>query len=217
MRVFLVEDHPVFRLGLKELIEQEEDLVVCGEADDIPKALVGVEKSRPDLVVVDISLQGRSGLELVKALADLSPPIPTLVLSMHEESVYAERSLRTGAKGYIMKHETSESIIQALRTVLSGEVYLSTRMASLLIGKLARGSGAQSPGEALTNREMEVFVLMGRGLTTKEISDKLCLSPKTVGTYRERIKEKLGHKNSIEMQRHAVQWVEAERYGKSPD
>lgn len=210
MRVYIVEDHPIFRLGLKELLEQEEDLEVCGEAEEIGPALEGIARAKPDLAIVDIALKGRNGLDLVKALADSRECGAVLVLSMHEESVYAERSLRAGALGYIMKHETSESIVKAVRSVLAGRIWVSERIAASMLGRLARAKGetALTPEELLTDREIEVFTLIGRGRTTKEISDDLCLSPKTIGTYRERIKEKLGHKNSVEVARHAVQWVE---------
>lgn len=210
MRVYIVEDHPVFRLGLKELLEQEEDLEVCGEAEDIPQALEGVRATRPDLAIVDLALKGRNGLDLVKALVEEKCAGAVLVLSMHEESLYAERSLRAGALGYIMKHETSDLIVTAVRRVLAGKIYVSERIMGAMLGRIARTKGQieAPPEELLTDREMEVFTLIGKGRTTKEISDELCLSPKTIGTYRERLKEKLGHKNSVEVARHAVQWVE---------
>lgn len=218
MKVFIVEDHPIFRLGLKELLEQEADMTVCGEAEEIGEALAAIERAKPDLVIVDIALKGRNGLDLVKTLSDSGEGPPILVLSMHEESVYAERALRAGALGYIMKHETSESIVTAARSVLKGRVFVSERVSSLLLSKVARGGAAlkqgQAPEQELTDREMEVFELLGKGMTTKEISETLCLSPKTIGTYRERIKEKLGHKNAMEMQRHAVQWVEESKFGR---
>lgn len=216
MKIYLVEDHPIFRIGLKELIEQEEDLVVCGEAEDIPEAIRGIEAGKPDMVIVDIALKGRNGLDLVKTLGETHPDLAVLVLSMHEESVYAERAIRAGALGFIMKHETADNIVTAVRCVLTGKVYLSDKMKAALIGKFARKGTMQpeAPEARLTDREIEVFEMMGRGMTTKDISDALFLSPKTVGTYRERMKEKLGHKNAVELQRHAVQWVEAGRFGK---
>jgi len=216
VKIYLVEDHPVFRFGLKELIEQEEDLLVCGEAEELAEALTGIEEKKPDMVIVDVALKGRNGLDLVKTLGERRPGLPILVLSMHEESIYAERALRAGALGFIMKHEAADKIITAVRSVLAGGVYLSDKMKSALIGKLARQGTIehQVPEAQLTDREIEVFEMIGRGMTTKEISDALFLSPKTIGTYRERIKEKLGHRNAMEMQRHAVQWVEANRFGK---
>ena len=209
IRVFLVEDHPVFRLGLRELIEQELDLHVCGEAENIGAALNEITRSRPDMVIIDISLVGRSGLELVKQLKDQMPHLPTLVLSMHEESLYAERALQAGARGYIMKHETSDLIVEAIRKVCLGEVYLSAKMTRSVLYKMVGGTASPPlPQESLTNRELEVFEMVGRGLTTQEISKRLCLSAKTIGTYRERIKEKLKLRNASELAHRAVQWVE---------
>jgi DNA-binding NarL/FixJ family response regulator len=209
IRVFLVEDHPVFRLGLRELIEQELDLHVCGEAENVGAAWNELTRSKPDLVIIDISLVGRSGLELVKQIKDQLPGLPTLVLSMHEESLYAERALQAGARGYIMKHETSDLIVEAIRKVCMGEVYLSAKMTSSVLYKMVGGSvKAPLPQENLTNRELEVFEMIGKGLTTQEISRRLCLSAKTVGTYRERIKEKIQLRNGSELIQRAVQWVE---------
>ncbi len=211
IRVFLVEDHPVFRLGLRELIEQEPDLQVCGEAKNVGEGWERVNRERPDLVIVDISLEGRNGLELVKQFKDQDPDLPTLVLSMHEESLYAERALQAGARGYIMKDETADLIIDAIRKVHAGEVYLSAKMTGEMLYKMVGGSTRSLlPHQALTNRELEVFEMIGRGRTTKEISDKLCLSAKTIGTYRERIKEKLNLRNASELSHRAVQWVEQE-------
>lgn len=209
IRVFLVEDHPVFRLGLRELIEQELDLQVCGEAENIGTAWDRIVRIRPDLVVVDISLVGRSGLELVKQLKDEFAEMPTLVLSMHEEALYAERSLQAGARGYIMKHETSDLIVDAIRKVCSGGVYLSAKVTNNILYKMVGGPAkGPLPQQCLTNRELEVFEMIGRGLTTQEISKRLCLSAKTVGTYRERIKEKMQLRNASELAQRAVQWVE---------
>jgi len=209
IRVFLVEDHPVFRLGLRELIEQELDLRVCGEAKNVGEAWDHIVRSKPNLVIVDISLVGRSGLELVKQLKDQFPALPTLVLSMHEESLYAERALQAGARGYIMKHETSDLIVDAIRRVCRGEVYLSAKMTSNILYKMVGGtSKGPLPEQCLTNRELEIFEMIGRGLTTQEISVRLCLSAKTIGTYRERIKEKMQLRNASELAQRAVQWVE---------
>lgn len=209
IRVFLVEDHPVFRLGLRELIEQELDLQVCGEAENIGAAWDKIVRNTPDLVIIDISLVGRSGLELVKQLKDEYPDLPTLVLSMHEESLYAERALQAGARGYIMKHETSDLIVDAIRKVSQGEVFLSAKMTSNVLFKMVGGAPKSPlPQQCLTNRELEVFEMIGKGLTTQEISHRLCLSAKTVGTYRERIKEKMLLRNASELTQRAVQWVE---------
>ena len=209
IKVFLVEDHPVFRFGLRELIEQELDLQVCGEAENVGTAWDKISSNQPDLVIIDISLIGRSGLELVKQIKDEYPDLPTLVLSMHEEALYAERALQAGARGYIMKHETANLIVDAIRKVCSGEVYLSTKMTSEVLYKMVVGAvKGPLPQQCLTNRELEVFEMVGRGLTTQEISKRLCLSAKTIGTYRERIKEKLKLRNASELTHRAVQWVE---------
>lgn len=209
VKVFLVEDHPIFRLGLRELIEQEADLQVCGEAENVGTAWEKIRQVQPDLVIIDISLAGRSGLELVKQLKQEYPELPTLVLSMHEEALYAERALQAGAYGYIMKHETADLIVDAIRKVCSGGVYLSTKMTSEILCKMVGGaSKGPQPEQCLTNRELEVFEKVGRGLTTQEISRQLCLSAKTIGTYRERIKEKLKLRNAAELTHRAVQWVE---------
>lgn len=207
--IFLVEDHPIFRRGLRDLIEQDGSFQVCGEADNIGEAWNMITKSLPDMVIIDISLTGRNGLELTKQLKDEYPELPTLVLSMHEESVYAERALQVGARGYIMKHEAVNSIIEAINSVRSGKVFLSDRITSeILVKMVGGGSRSALPLESLTNRELEVFELIGRGMTTREISDQLSLSAKTIGTYRERIKEKLKIRNSSELSQRAVQWVE---------
>lgn len=209
IQVFLVEDHPIFRLGLRELIEQESDLHVCGEAENVGTAWDKIRQSKPDLVIVDISLVGRSGLELVKQLKQEYPELPTLVLSMHEEALYAERALQAGAHGYIMKHETADLIVDAIHQVRSGKVYLSAKMTSEMLYKMVGGTAkGPQPQQCLTNRELEVFEKVGRGLTTQEISKQLCLSSKTIGTYRERIKEKLKLRNASELTHRAVQWVE---------
>ena len=208
-RIFLVEDHPIFRLGLRDLIEQESTFHVCGEADNIGLAWKMITNDLPDMVIIDISLAGRSGLELTKQLKDEYPELPTLVLSMHEESIYAERALQVGARGYIMKHEAVDLIVNAINSVRAGKVFLSDKMTSEILVKMVGGTSKGSlPLECLTNRELEVFEMIGRGLTTKEISEQLNLSAKTIGTYRERIKEKLNIRNSSELSQRAVQWVE---------
>lgn len=209
IRIFLVEDHPIFRLGLRELIEQELDLCICGEAENVGSAWDEIARCQPDLAIIDISLVGRSGLDLVKQLTKEYPDLPTLVLSMHEESLYAERALKAGARGYIMKHETVDLIVDAIHKVRLGEVYLSAKMTSQILYRMVGGSTkGPLPKECLTNRELEVFEKVGCGLTTREISQQLCLSAKTIGTYRERIKEKLLLRNAAELTHRAVQWVE---------
>ncbi len=209
-RIFLVEDHPVFRLGLKELINQEDDLEVCGEADDVESALEEIAKTMPDLVLVDLALKGESGIELIKNLRKRHDELPLLVVSMYDEALYAERALNAGARGYIMKQETSDSIVEAARKVLEGNIFLSERIMSDMLGKMVGGTSTKpvSSMESLTDREREVFELIGKGLATREIADKLNLSKKTIGTYRERIKEKLDLKTAAELNRCAVKMVE---------
>jgi len=209
-RIFLVEDHPVFRLGLKELLDQVEDLEVCGEADDVPGALAALEADLPDLLVVDLSLKGRSGIELIKEVRSRYGALPMLVVSMYDEALYAERALAAGARGYIMKQETSESIVEAVRKVLKGEVYLSERVKADILDKIVGGGRGEagSPVELLTDREVEVFRLIGQGLTTGAIAEQLRLSANTIGTYRDRIKEKLNLKNAAELTVHAARWYE---------
>jgi DNA-binding NarL/FixJ family response regulator len=210
LKIYLVEDHPIFRHGLRDFIEDEDDIQVCGEAEDIGTALDEIQRLEPDLVLVDISLKGRNGLELVKSLSGWRKELPILVLSTHEESLYAERSLRAGARGYIMKHEASDRIIKGIRAVFTGEIYVSSRVANSMLSKSVgdKPSPSLSPEESLSDRELEVFEFFGKGMTRKEISDRLSLSPKTIATYRDRIKEKLGVKNTSELIRNAVQWLE---------
>lgn len=210
MKIFLVEDHPIFRHGLRDYIEYESDMEICGEAEDIGTAWSGIFRTEPDVILVDLSLKGRSGLELIKNLAGWKKELPILVLSTHEETLYAERALRAGAKGYIMKHETSEQIIKGIRAVSVGDIYVSPRITSILLTKTvgARDSSLLTIEENLSDRELEVFECLGKGLTTKEISDQLSLSPKTVATYRDRIKEKMGIKNTSELILHAVRWLD---------
>ncbi|MDR3629785.1 MAG: response regulator transcription factor [Desulfocapsaceae bacterium] len=209
-RILLVEDHPVFIVGLKELINQEADLKVCGEASDVPSAWKQLQAFRPDMVIVDITLKEGNGIDLVRDISKHDPSLPVLVLSMHEESLYAERALAAGARGYIMKQETSTSIIQAIRCVLGGEIYAGKNLMRAILGRFANRSETPSisPIEKLTDREVEVLEAIGQGLTTKQIAGKLHLSIKTIGTYRERIKEKLGLQNAFELIHQAVRWIE---------
>jgi DNA-binding NarL/FixJ family response regulator len=212
-RIMIVEDHPIFRMGLRELINVEDDLVVCGEADEAGEAFREISQSRPDMVIVDISLKGRDGIDLVREVSRQDKHLPMLVLSMHDESLYAERSLLAGAKGYIMKRETSSSIVEAIRCVLNGKIYLSEKIKGDLLDRFVRGPHQfdRSPVDRLTDRELEVFQWLGRGLSTNEIAQKLNLSAKTIGTYRERIKEKLNLRHASELLWHAMLWVENER------
>ncbi len=209
-RIVIVEDHPVFRAGLKELIETEKDLHVCGEADTITKALEVITAKQPDLVIIDITLRGRNGIELVKELHRDTPLLPLLVLSMHDESLYAERAFRAGASGYIMKEETSESIVKAIRMVHGGQKYASKQFLANVLNKFLSHSpeDTRSPIDRLTHRELDVFRLLGTGMTTKNIATHLDLSAKTIGTYRERIKEKLDLQNASDLIHSAVRWLE---------
>lgn len=215
-RIFIVDDHPIFRQGLAQLINQESDLCVCGEADDYQGALRAVPELNPDMVIVDITLKDMSGIDLIKEVRKLNRGINMLVISMHDESLYAERALRAGARGYVMKQEASESIVQAIRQVRIGGIYASPRMTEQMLSRFVEGplDAVESPLKALTDREMEVFHLIGEGLGISEIGLRLHLSVKTIGTYRERIKEKLNLRNSTELLRHAFNWVENEREAK---
>jgi DNA-binding NarL/FixJ family response regulator len=207
-RIFIVDDHPIVRRGLKELIADEADLEVCGEAADEPEAIRQIEQTNPDVVVVDLSLSSGHGLDLIRKIRQHSERIKVLVSTMHDESLYAERTIRAGAAGYIHKQEAPEKIIDALRQVIRGEVYLSPAVASRLLLRL-RGDepGGEEPVGRLTDRELEVFEMIGRGWTTKRIAKNLGLSHKTIEAHREKIKVKLNLKNSSEMTRYATQWV----------
>jgi DNA-binding NarL/FixJ family response regulator len=208
-KVFLVDDHPLVREWLTQLIQREGDLSVCGEAEDTQEALKKIEETKPDIVIADISLKNSHGLELVKDLQARLPSLPVLVLSMHDESLYAERVLRAGAKGYITKQEATRKVLQAVRQVLSGEIYISERMASRMVHKMVAGGveSQKSPVERLTDRELEVFQLIGRGQGTRRIAAELHLGIKTVESYRARIKGKLKLEDGTQLLQHAIQWV----------
>jgi DNA-binding NarL/FixJ family response regulator len=212
-KIMLVEDHPVFRLGLRELINQEKDMMVCSEAEDRVKAWSEIQSLKPDLVILDISLKDGDGISLIKDIAKSYKTMPVLVVSMHDESIFAERSLIAGAKGYINKRETSVSIIEAIHCLLKGKVFVSDKIKEDILHHLVGGAASYDklPMERLTDRELEVFQLIGRGCSTNEIALKLNLSAKTIGTYRERIKEKLHLKHSCELIRHALLCVENEQ------
>lgn len=212
-RVLLVDDHPVVREGLAQLISRQADLVVCGEAEDVPGALAAIERAKPDLAVVDLSLKGRSALELLKDLRSAKRRPPVLLLSMHDESAYAERALKAGAKGYIMKEETREKLLVAIRRVLAGEIYVSERMTTRILRQVA-GAEAETlgvPFERLSDRELEVFRLLGQGRSTRQIAERLNLSVKTIQTYREHLMQKLDLASATELVRRAVQDVEQQR------
>lgn len=207
-KILLVDDHPIVRKGLALLINQENDIEVSGEASDIEEALKCVSANKPSVAVVDLSLKGDNGLELLKLLKLRYPKVLTLVLSMHEESLYAERTLRAGAKGYIMKQEGTEKVVSAIRKILQGEIYVSEHLATKMLGRIAENPQPEdrSPVEKLSDRELEVFQLIGSGLSTREIAEKLHISIKTVESYREHLKEKLKLKNSTELVHQAVQF-----------
>ena len=207
--VVLVEDHPMFRERLAELINKEPDLEVCGEADNIRDGFDLITQRGAQVAIIDISLQGASGLELLKNLKAASVTIPVLILSMHDESLYAERALRAGARGYITKNEASAKVMTALRQVLAGEIYVGTKAATKILGNLSQASQAGSGVERLTDRELEVFEKIGRGRTTREISIQLGVGAATVETHRSRIKEKLQLENGAQLQREALRWVQA--------
>jgi DNA-binding NarL/FixJ family response regulator len=211
-KVLLVDDHPMMRQGLAVVLNQQEDLVVGGEAGDAAEAMQQIASLKPDLAVVDISLEGKSGLELIKDIQTLYPELPVLVLSMHDESIYAERTLRAGARGYVMKNAGGELVLQAIRQVLSGKVYLSERMSAQVLDRFAGGRTAtrKSAIEALTDREFEVFKLIGEGCITREIAKRLYISPKTVDVHRQSLKEKLKLPSTTSLVQHAVRWVEVE-------
>jgi DNA-binding NarL/FixJ family response regulator len=216
-RILIVDDHPIFRQGLAQLINQEEDLCVCGEADDYQGAMKAVAELKPAMVIVDITLKDMSGIDLIKEIRKFHKGIIMLVISMHDESLYAERAFRAGAKGYVMKQEASESIVQAIRQVRSGSIYASKKMTVHILSLFVDGprDHTESPLRTLTDREIEVFQLIGEGLSISEIGVRLHLSVKTIGTYRERIKEKLNLKNSTELLRYALNWVENKRESKT--
>lgn len=211
-RILIVDDHPIFREGLRQSIEREPGLNVCGEAANAEEALRLVDEMKPDLVIVDISLGNTSGIDLIKNLKARDPELPLLVLSMHDESLYTERALRAGAMGYVMKHEPPKTVKTAIRRVLAGEMYLSDRMASSLLTKFMRGSSGseskESPVSTLSDRELEVFRLLGHGKGTRQIAQELDLTIPTINSFRARIKEKLQLKNSSELMLHAIQWVQ---------
>ncbi len=208
-RVVIVDDHPLFRERLTQLINHQPDLTVTGEAESAEDAIELIQKTRPDLAIIDITLKGSSGLELIKDAKALSIDLPMLVLSMHEESLYAARALRAGAAGYITKHQTADEVLLAIRRVLAGEIYLSPVMTAKLLKGLTvtEASNIARSVDDLTDRELEVLALIGRGYTTHQIADTLQLGAATVDTYRARIKQKLDLRNATELQHFAVRWA----------
>ena len=206
--VVIVEDHPMFREQIAHLIGRQPDMVVCGEADNIQNGFALIKERKPHIAVVDISLKGSSGLELLKDLRAHGIELPILILSMHEESLYAERALRAGAKGYITKHEAAEKVMQAIRQVLRGEIYLNPRFMSQVVTKITGNrDGEKQSIDRLTDRELEVFELIGRGQRSREISARLGVGLTTVDTYRARIKDKLNLENAVQLQFEATRFV----------
>jgi DNA-binding NarL/FixJ family response regulator len=209
-KIFLVDDHPLVREWLTNLINEQSDLTVCGEADNSPQALHAIEQIKPDIAIVDIALRDSSGIELIKDLKQICPNVSVLVLSMHEESHYAERALRAGARGYIMKRETTKKVIAAIRQVLSGQLYVSETTAAAMAAQFVAGKSldAASPAQQLSDRELEVFEMLGQGRGTRQIAESLRVSVKTVQAYCARIKEKLNLASATELLREAVRWHE---------
>jgi len=208
-KILIVEDHPLFRAMLVQLIGQELGMTVCGETDNIKDALALIKQSHPDAAIVDLTLHGSSGLELIKELKARNLRLPVLVLSMHAEGLYAERVLRAGARGYVSKHESPAEVVEAIRKVTDGHIYVSERVNEAILQRLGRADRAVQPSgmDLLSDREIEVFQLVGRGLNSREIAGQLNLGSTTVDSYRARIKEKLGIKNAAELYQRAAQWL----------
>ncbi|MGO8701580.1 MAG: response regulator [Limisphaerales bacterium] len=212
-RVLIVDDHPLLRRGVSQLIDQESDLVVVGEAENAAEAMAAIAHAEPDVALIDITLQGSSGIELVKDVRLRFPKLKMLVLSMHDESVYAHRALRAGASGYIMKQEGTEKVLTALRKVLKGEVYLSESLGNRLLHSLVnhRAPRTASPVDELSDRELEIFNLIGQGLGTRDIALQLHLSVKTIESHRAHIKRKLDLQKASDLIHHAIQWAQSEK------
>lgn len=215
INIVIIDDHPLMRKGLAMSLESEADIRVAAQAASAEDGLGIIEAEDPDLVVVDISLPGMSGIELVKQVQAIRPEMKTLVVSRHDEALYAERAIRAGAKGYVMKLEAPDVMIKAVRRVMNGGIYVSEKVNERLLMGMVSGNEllSQSPLDVLSDRELEVFELTGKGFGTREIAERLHLSVKTVESYRARIKTKLNLSNAAELMQHAVQWVEGERAG----
>jgi len=208
LRVLLVDDHPLVRRGAAEMINEQPDMEVCGETGAAGEALTLVKQTNPHLVLVDLSLSSGHGIELIEQIRAYNSEIKMIVASVHDEELYAERSLRAGAVGYINKQEASDKLVEAIRHVLGGDVYLSGNMANHMLRSMVNGEQPEGdPVRTLSNRELEVFELIGEGKTTKQVAAQLHLSPKTIETHREKIKMKLNLGSSTELTRRAVQWV----------
>src|SRR6202161_4899770 len=212
-KVLVVDDHPIVREGMTLLINREPDLTVCAAAEESNTAIEAIENLRPDLAIVDISLPGRDGLELLKMIRAKDPQMPVLILSMHGETTYAERALRAGANGHIMKQEATEKVLVAIRRILNGEIYVSDHIANKMLKHYITGSGTlrNSSIADLSDRELEVFRLIGEGHGTRQIAEELHLSVKTVESYQAHIKEKLSLRSARELMQHAIQWTMNEK------
>jgi len=208
-QILVVDDHPIFRHGLADLIATQPDLVVCGHADSAPTALDQMRRLKPDMAILDVSLRGTNGIELVKLMKAEAPRLPILVLSVHDESLYALRALKAGALGYIMKAEAGQHVISGIRHVLEGKIFVSPKFSEQLIFKAIHSleTGDGSPVDQLSDRELEVLELLGKGHNTRSVAKLLNLSVKTIETHRAHIKEKLGFKDASEMVRFAIDWV----------
>jgi DNA-binding NarL/FixJ family response regulator len=208
-RVVIVEDHPMFRERLSQLINRELDMEVCGEADDAQEGLRLIRDTSPNLAIVDVTLKGSSGLELVKSIRALSIVVPVLVLSMHDESIYAERALRAGASGYITKHQATDEVLSAIRRVVAGEIYLSEKMTHSFLKCLSAVGSKRiaRPLDRLTDRELQVLEFIGRGYTSHAVAEALKVGVATVNTYRARIKQKMDFRGAFELQHFAIRWV----------
>jgi DNA-binding NarL/FixJ family response regulator len=211
MRIIIVDDHPVVRDGLTTIINHEQDLNVCGQADDAFEALRAIAELKPDVVIVDVFLKNSDGIELTKNIKAKNPKLPVIVLSVHDESVYAERALRAGARAYLMKDAASENIIKAIRTVLNGEIYVSNEISKKFLHKIAgdKAGTTKTPIENLSDREFEIFRLISKGYKASQIAKQLHLSVKTIETYRLRIKEKLNLPNAAELLQYSIKWAKS--------
>ena len=211
-KILVADDHPMTRAGVAHLLNKQTDVIVCGEVGSPAEALTEIDKSRPELLLTDMTMPGRSGVEFIKDVLALHPDLPILVVSMHDEVIYAERALRAGARGYIMKEAGGERLLAAIRRVLNGQVYVSEGMSARILDNLSgqKPRGSHSPIEKLSDREFEVFQLIGQGKSTREIAKQLHLSPKTVDAHRGHIKKKLELNDATSLVRHAVRWVETQ-------
>ncbi|HEX5035943.1 MAG TPA: response regulator transcription factor [bacterium] len=215
IKVLVVDDHPIVRQGLAQVINQEPDMVLDSEAADVAEAMDRYRKAKPDFAIIDISLKGGNGLELTKSLLALDPKLPVLIMSMHDESLYVQRVLKAGARGYLMKQEATERVVNAIRKILAGDVYVSERMNEALLNQLASGASGKASAknasvENLSDRELEILQLVGQGRGTRQIAEEIHVSVKTVESHYAKIKEKLNLKNANELIQYAVKWYHSE-------